>query len=272
MKRRAQLLLAASIASPLLSLCGVANAETRLSFTTGLDYSTGDYGQPVDTTVIAAPLSMRVDHGRWSFRVSAPFLSIEGPADVADTAGEGGGDGADGGGAIMRTGTETGIGDTSVALTRSFTRIDGKNAYFDVTTRVRFPTGDERKGLGVGATDYTLNGELGTSWTTGGVYFSAGRRFLGDRAGLVDRQDGWQSSLGGWVRTSEKTRVGGYFSWRDSSFENGEDPSEIGAYLSYRMSDRLRLSLNGNAGLSEASPNFGAGLRVTWRPDLTSNR
>ncbi len=265
---RRRLGLATIVAAQFVLLAQVASAETRLSFSSGVDYSSGDYGDTTDTEVVSVPLSARLATDNWSFRVSIPYLSITGPADVADTV-DGGGDGGDGTGAdgtIARTGTERGFGDTTISATRSFRRLGGRdsNAYFDLTGRLRVSTGDESKGLGVGTTDYILNGELGTSGDAGGGYFSAGYRSLGDRKG-VNRQDGWQAGVGGWLRAGDKTRVGAFYSWRDASIEGNQDPSELGAYVTYRMSDALRVSVNAGAGLSEASPDYSAGVRFTWR-------
>lgn len=263
--------LAALLAAPAVVFAGAAQAETRVSFASGVDYSSGDYGDVTDTEVVSVPLSGRLTSGDWSFRVSIPYLSITGPADVADVI-EGGGDGGDGTGSegtIVRTGTESGFGDTSLSLTRRFRDIGGSesNLYVDVTGRMRLPTGDEETGLGVGATDYALSGEIGNSWDAGGAYVSAGRRFLGERDTGSDRQDGWQARVGGWLRAGEKTRYGAYYSWREASIEGNEDPSEVGANLSHRMSEALRVSVNASAGLSDASPDYSAGVSFTWRTE-----
>ena len=262
--------LAAIAAAHFILLAQVAKAETRVSFSSGVDYSSGDYGETADTEVVSIPLAARLTTGNWSFRLSVPYLYITGPADVADTLDGGGdvGDGAGADGTIARTGTERGFGDTSLSATRSFRHLGGRgsNAYFDLTGRVRVSTGDESKGLGVGTTDYILNGELGNSGDAGGGYVSAGYRSLGDRKG-VNRQDGWQTSAGGWLRAGDKTRIGAFYSWRDASLDGNDDPSELGAYVSYRMSDALRVSVNAAAGLSEASPDYSAGVRFTWRSD-----
>lgn len=256
--------LAAGVAAAAVGIAP-ASAETRVSFASGISYSSGDYGETVDTEVTSAPFSARVTMDDWSFRASVAYLSITGPADVADTT-DGGGDG--GAGTIVRTGTERGLGDTTLAVTRSFRRLGGSRAYFDLSGRVRLPTGDEETGLGVGATDYTLNGELGNSGSAGGGYVSAGRRFLGDRGGATtERQDGWQASAGGWLRAGESTRVGGYYWWRQASLDGGEEPSGVGAYVSYKLSDDLRLSVTGGAGLNEATADYNAGVRLTWRSD-----
>src|SRR5262249_18366484 len=137
----------------------------------------------------------------------------------------------------------------------------------DVTGRVRFATGDEDKGLGVGATDYALAGELGRFRNGTGVYLNVARRFLGDRAGF-DRVDGWLVIAGGSIRTSEKWSFGGSYYWRESSFDGGEEPSELSAYVTYRVSDEFRITLNGGGGLSDASPDASVGLRFNWRPEL----
>ena len=236
-----------------------AGAETLVSFSGGLDYSSGAYGGSADTEMLAAPLSARVSANDWALRVSIPYVSITGPADVSD-------EGGSGGGATARIGTESGFGDTTLTLSRSFRHLWGSDFYFDAAGRVKLPSGDEARGLGVGATDYGLTGLLGVNADSVSAYFSAGRRFLGDRGGL-DRQDGWQAAVGASLGMGEKTRLGASYSWRDASLEGGADPSEIGAFVSYRMSDALRVSLNVGGGLSDASADYRLGARVTWRPD-----
>src|SRR5262249_9592797 len=151
-----------------ISCYGVAAAETRVSVAAGVEYSTGDYGEPADTEVTAAPLSVRFTTGDWAFRAAVSYLSITGPADFA-TVTEGGGTSS-----VARMGTEEGFGDTTLPVTRSLYPFENHDHYLDLTGRVRLPTGDEDKGLGVGATDYIAAAELGTSNKKGGAYVSAG--------------------------------------------------------------------------------------------------
>jgi hypothetical protein len=256
-----------------LALATTAHAETRVTFSSGVEYSSGDYGDIVDTEVVSVPMSARVNVGDWAVRISAPYLSITGPADVADTT-DTGGDGGDGSGAegtIMRTGTERGLGDTSLSVSRAFRNLGRSNGYLELMGRVKLPTGDEDKGLGVGTVDYLLNGEFGTSEYAGGVSVSAGYRFLGDR-GDLNRQNGWQASVGGWLRAGQHARVGVHYSWREASTDSQEDPAEIGGYLSFRLSESLRVSLNASGGLSDSSPDYSTGLRFTWRSEPLGGR
>ncbi len=143
---------------------------------------------------------------QWVFRASTSYLQIDGPADVADVD-AGAGDGTRGQGEAaatpVRSGTERGIGDTNLSLSRTFRHVGGSDAYIETTARVRLPTGDEDAGLGVGATDYQLAGEVGVNKRGGGGSIEVARRFLGDRAG-VEREDGWQVSGNTWIRTGER--------------------------------------------------------------------
>lgn len=258
MRLRDQVLLASLV---LTATVGVAQAETTYSIASGVDYSSGDYGGTTDTEVISVPVSLRVRHDDWTFRVSTYYLEISGPADVADLD-----DGAGGSsGVTTRTGTERGLGDTNVSVARTFRRLGGSDYYFETTARVRLPTGDEDRGLGVGTTDYSLAGEVGVNKRGGGASLELTRRFLGDRTG-VDRQDGWQVGGAAWLRPSTNTTFGAFGSWREASVEGNDDPAQVGAYVSQRLSPNLRVSLNAAGGLSDASADYTTGVRLTWRP------
>jgi hypothetical protein len=250
----------AVLAAVLIAIPGAAHADTRFSFTTGVEYSSGDYGGTEDTEIISVPLIGRLTAGDWEFRASIPYRSITGPADVAD-------DGGDDGGGVARTDTESGFGDTTLEVTYRFDDALGEDTYFDTSGRVRLPTGDEDKGLGNGATDYALIGELGYNGDSNGAYVSAGRRFLGDADDGDEREDGWQAAVGGWVGVGERSRIGASYTWRESSSGDGDAPSEAGAYYSHTLSDQLRVSVSAAAGLSDASPDYRAGVRFTWRSE-----
>lgn len=257
---------AIALAAPVSAQTRVA--QTRVTLSTGVDYSSGDYGQAVDTEVISVPFTMRVANENWAFRATIPYLEITGPADVADVeeGGAGGSGGGQGGGAaVSRAGTERGLGDVTISLTRSFRRLGGSHMYFDTTARVRLPTGDEDKGLGVGARDYSLGGEIGRSAPEGGAYFNLARRFLGDRTGAAPRDDGWQAGAGAWRHLSERMTIGASAYWREASRPQLDDPAEIGVNASYRVSTAWRVSAHVGGGLSDASPGISSGVRLTWR-------
>lgn len=268
--------------STLSAVCmtGAAQADTRLQLSTGVSYSSGDFGGAAETDVIVVPFTAKLTVGDWAFRGSLPYVYVDGPADVAVVLDDnGGGRGSSGSGSgrdhpeddgsiatTARTGSVSGIGDLALSATYSFNEIGGSAVYVDATGRVRVPTGDEGKGLGGGATDYGLAAEVGSEMTWGGVYVSGGRRFLGDN-GALSREDGWQAGAGMWLDAGDRTELGAGVDWREASFAGGEDPSEVSSYVTFRATDSWRVGLNASAGLNDASPDFGVGLTLTWRGD-----
>lgn len=254
------------VAASFLTMAGTAQAEVRLSFSTGVDYSSGEYGGEETTEVISAPFGVRLTVDDWTFRASSSYLHITGPADVSED-----GETSEGSGVVVREGTEKGLGDTTVSIERAFRRIGGTNAYVEVSARARLPTGDEERGLGVGAVDYGLVSEVGFSSSDGGVYVSAGYRFLGQRDDGPERQDGMQAGIGAWLPVGNRVRVGAFGNWREASVDGHDDPATAGAYVSFRMTERLRVTFTGSGGLSDSSPDYMAGVRFNWLPGALNN-
>jgi hypothetical protein len=59
-------------------------AADRLSLAAGAEYSVGDYGDPEDTTVWYEYVSARYSMSPLAFKMTVPFLQIDGPATVTD--------------------------------------------------------------------------------------------------------------------------------------------------------------------------------------------
>lgn len=249
-----------------------ARADTNLRFATGVDYSTGSYGSPQSTDVVVVPVVAKLYTGNWTFRASTSWLSVDGPADIGTIDEDGGGvDPGTVGAPGNNRKARSGLGDSYVAAKYSFNKLGGGPAYLDLQGKVRLPTGDEDKGLGVGATDYMVDAEIGADWRTKGVYFDLGRRFLGDTSTLV-RQNGWSYSTGAWAKFDRNTELGLWYYTRDPSVAGFGRPREVGAYVSRRVGSGWRVEVSLYEGLSEASPDFGSALTLTWRPDWGHRR
>ena len=295
--KASQSLLAGAVVA-VLAQFNTAYADTRVQASSGLQYSDGEYGETTSTSALVVPFSVRATFGAWSIRASVPYVMVDGPADVSEIIddssgrgtssgsgssgsgsgsgtsgrdGSGSGSGGSGGGddddpvdPVTADRSESGIGDASIALTYSLDSIGDSPAYVDFTGRVRLPTGSEEDGLGVGATDYVALSEIGWDGDAGGAFVSAGRRFLG-AVDDIERVDGWQASVGGWINVSDSAVVGAYYDWRNSSVRDGEDPSSVEAYVSWRLNDAWKVEVNGGVGLSDASADYTAGLTLIWR-------
>lgn len=248
-----------------------AHAAPDVRFTTGVDYTSGGYGQARSTDVVLFPLSAKLYAGKWTFRASTSYLDVRGPANIGTVDEEGGGDTGSVGTPGHNKGARRGFGDSYLAAKYSFERLGGGPAYIDVQGKVRIPTGDHENGLGVGATDFTADAEFGADWKTKGLYVDVGRRFLGDSSTLV-RQDGWAYSAGGWAAFDKKTEVGVWYFTRDPSIRGLERPREMGAYISRRIKGGWRAEVSLSQGLSPASPDVGAGFTISYRPDWRRRR
>lgn len=261
------------IAAPL------AQAETSVQFGTGFEYSSGEYGDTEETTIYEVPFSVRVKSGNWSFRARVPVASVEGPGGVVpgdDNGGDrvdnsgsgssgGGGDDDDdlgGGGNVAGLSDEIGLADITLSGTYTFDLSD--KTYLDVTTKVSLPTGDEAKDLGTGEIDVSVNAELGADTDFGGVYLQGGYK---QRGGAL-REDGAQAVAGAYARLTDGVLFGADVSWAEASRLGADDFSSATAYTSFRLTESLRLSLFAETGLTDASPDFGAGIGLTWKTNF----
>lgn len=250
-----------------LAMAGSASAEVRLSFIAGVDYSSGKYGTEDTTTeVISVPIGARLTMNDWTVRVSSAYLTVNGPADISEDPEAG-----EATGVTARVGANRGMGDTTISLERAFRRIGGSNAYVEATVKARLPSGDENMGLGVGVVDYGVGAEAGIASDEGGVYVSAGYRFLGERDNVPERRDGMQAGVGAWMPIGNRTRIGAFGNWRETTIETNDDPAQAGGFVSYRMSERLRVTFTATGGLSDASPEYTAGIRFNWLPGGLNN-
>ena len=275
-----------------------AHAESQLTLSTGAQYSDGNYGETASTNALVVPFSARATFGSWSVQASVPFVTVRGPANLGelldDSGGRGsdsgsggsgsessspgsddGGGGDDGGAPVPPVFPDdrsvSGVGDASLAATWSLDAPGGSPIYLDLTGRVRFPSGSERDGLGVGATDYFALTEIGYAARRGGVFVSGGRRFLGDTS-TVQRIDGWQAGAGAWVAAGPHVTVGINYDWRDAPVAGGTAPRFIESYLAWRLNDVWKIEINGGVGLSDASADVAAGISVSWRRASGSRR
>ena len=280
----------------LFTLHSIAYADTKVQLSAGADYSSGNFGATTKTSVLLAPLAAKFSTGNWTLRVSAPYVSISGPSNITVIIEDNGGgsnsgsesgsgkessgsssssssSGSDDGGSVgggtttstvVKNRTVSGLGDTSLSATYSFNSIAETPIYVDVIGRVRLPTGDEVKGTGTGATDYTAQTEVGVDANAGGMYLTGARRFLGSTK-LVQRVSGWQAGAGAWLNLGETVVLGTYYDWRQASTLGAADPSEVGAYLTLKLTHTWKVELNAGKSLNRTGADYNAGVMFIWR-------
>ena len=276
MKFRTSLSLVALASASIVAGAGAASAQT-VQIGGGAEYSTGTYGGTDETSIYEVPITFRVRAGDWSFRARVPFASIEGPGGVVpggpddnggDRSGPGGGDDEDDDpiendlGEVIGGVNSSGLADISLSATWS--QSIGDDNYLDLTGRVTLPTGDVAKDLGTGETDFTMLAEFAHDFDGAGIYAFGGYKFRGG----ATREDGAQFGAGGYFRPLDGVVAGVDAGWSESSINGLDQSADLTAYSSFTLSPDWRISLYALTGLTDNAPDFGAGLRLTWRADF----
>ncbi len=103
---------AAALATLAVLAAAPAQAADSLSFSTGADYASGKYGGTTRTEVLVVPVSARLRWNDWSVRVTVPYITVRGPADVTVIVDDNGGSGGSSGGSSS-SGSGRGSDDTT---------------------------------------------------------------------------------------------------------------------------------------------------------------
>ncbi|GAB3726261.1 transporter [Luteimonas pelagia] len=250
-----------------LLLAGGARAD-GVTLGIGTDYSTGDYGGDTTTEIWSVPLSARVDTGDWTFKATLPWLRVSGDPNVLPGVGlvdnlnpRGRGRGGllgppPGGGTEQASGTASGVGDLALAAT--YTLPTRGALGIDLTANAKIATADEDKGLGTGANDYGVAIDLyrasgDTTWFGGAGYTQLGDSDYIDVEAVASANAGFSHKVG-------QGSAGLVYDWKQAASSSFDDRSEVMAFYGMPAGEAGRFQVYALRGLSEGSPDWGAGL------------
>lgn len=247
---------------------GAAHASDGFSVGVGVDHSSGDYGTDIDTKILSVPLSAKYVTGDWSFKASLPWMRVEGDANVvpglgavpnANPRGRGRGNGGGGGSDAPASGTTSGLGDLRLSATYAVP-MQG-NWGVDLTGNVKVATADEDKGLGTGANDYGVAIDVFRSLGDTTAFGGLGYTRLGD-SDFIDVDSVIGGNLGVSHRAGEGS-IGLMYDYRQPVSEDADDRSEVTGFYSVPTSERSKLQVYATKGLTDGSPDWGAGVSLT---------
>ncbi len=261
----------AILAAALLLAVSAAHAEDGLALGIGADYSSGDYGTTTTTEIWSVPLSARYTSGDWTWKASLPWVRVSGDAGVLPGLGnvgnvnpKGRGRGHGGGSEIVPiagdSGSATGLGDLRLSGTYSFPSTGATGV--DLTANVKVATADEDKGLGTGATDYGLALDLYRDFNGTTLFGGAGYTVLGD-SDFIDTDSVWNANIGV-SRAVGNGSLGVMYDWRAAATTTADDRSEVTGFYSINSSDSAKWQFYATKGLSDGSPEWGAGVSLTY--------
>ena len=248
-------------------------------------YSRGDYGTKVTTSVFYLPLAVKRLFSFGELSVTVPFVSITTDGSVTFVGGDrSGGGGSNSGSGSSNSGsgssgqsedddtttttkkkTESGLGD--VTLAGRYYLLDEQDwiPSVNLTGRVKLPTADEDKGLGTGEFDGGFGGELAKSLTRDlMVYLDGGYTFLGDPKGRNFRNQ-WNYDVGLGYYLTDNLRASIFYEEYRAVIAGIPNPRDVYADLNYRITNAIRMTIGGFAGLSESAADYGFSGSLRFR-------
>lgn len=238
---------------------GVWAAEPQFSSELGLEYETGDYGTGETTTTWTAPLTLKYyPNKKLDFELYVPFIRTSNTTTVI----AGGMHGRGGTQRIVRSSeSQMGLGDVSLTTGYNLIPESADTMLVRPLLYFKFPTGDEDKGLGTGELD--LGGGLALSKWLGDWLPYAELLYIvpGDSENL-DLQDYWSYTLSLGFAATDRLRPEVALVGATSAFKDGDDVRSLEFALKYWPLTKVRVGGYLTIGLTDASPDFGAGASI----------
>lgn len=247
--------------TPLL-LGNVAMAE-GYTFTSGAEYTSGDYDTGIDTSTWYIPFTVGYAADTYAWSVTVPFVRIDGSSLVTGVSsstvhGPGG----------MKTQTtstttnvdrvDSGLGDITLSASLQLQKETPAKPWLAVTGKIKLGTADEDKFLGTGETDYAVQLEAAKGPIDGFI----GYNFLGDTE-TVDYDNILYGAGAVTIPLQQQWRVRTELYLEQSPLSGIDPVSELTVSLAKPFPQDRSLNLYAIKGLSDSSPDWGLGLLVS---------
>lgn len=241
-----------------LGVSGLAEAESQVSVTTGLDYSTGRYGTANTTEIWYLPVIGKLETGDWQFKLVVPYLRMRSPSGGVIV-------GYDGNGTPIRSGagapvTASGLGD--VVASATYALVSSPRFMLDVTTKFKVGTASREKGLGTGENDLGLVLDAYLPMGALTPFISVGYKKPGDPPGQNIR-DTRQAEIGLAYKFSPSWSGGVMYDWRSASSSAGSAQRDMSVYGVYKLTPTWKLQAYASHGFTDASADWGGGMMLT---------
>ena len=260
-----------------LALLLAAYGDCAGDFTAGIsaDHSSGKYGSDIATGISSLSLNGAWMQGNWTARVNVPWLRVSGDPNVIP--GLGGvpnenplgrgrlpiiGELPGGGEDAPERGSAEGLGDVTASLAYSVPT--GRPLGIDVGVNAKFATADADKGLGTGANDYGVSVDLYRDFDGTMLFGGVGRTRLGDTEYIdVDDVTGANLGLSHALGAARRARIGAMVNWRSAAASERDDRRDATVFYTLPTRGSGRFQFYASRGLSDASPDWGAGVAIS---------
>jgi len=235
--------------------------DWQLTGTFGVNYSSGNYGTPVNTNVLLGLPTLSLGTGNFKFSASIPYMRIDGRGLVVFD--------ASGNPIVINRRTtlppalRTGWGD--VNFSASYTIPPAVLDDFEVrlTGVTKVPTGSARKRLSTGEYDFGASVDISRQFGIWGPFVTVGYLNLGQPAGFTLYNTTSVSAGTSLVLSDNLVAVASY------DYDSADSPlvpagHELSGSLSWMRDDHITLMGYGTVGLSAGSPDLGVGFLISY--------
>lgn len=239
-----------------LSSASAQDSWSEFRLAGGAEFTSGSYGASEDTDIFYVPVTASYETENFRFAGTVSYLQIEGPGGVIG--GEGGVVIGPGTGAVT---SESGMGDTILSATYNLYPESADLPFFEITAKVKLPTGDDEKGLGTGEMDYSIQADVFQAFGNVTPFATIGYKMRGDPEGF-DLEDTIFASAGASIKVSDNFSFGGVYDYREAATAAAEEVSEVSPFTAVKLSESVVLQVYGVFGLSDGSPDAGGGFQL----------
>jgi hypothetical protein len=233
--------------------------------------SDGRYGTELDTRLAYTTLGIRRTFGRGDLTVVASFLDVASDGSVLVFQGQvqpaRRGDRRPPPAPVLQKETTQASGPGDVAILGRYFLHEDRGGWptVDATARVELPTGDEGRGLGLGAPTLELGFEVSKGFGRSLVGLADASFTLVREPEGVDVRNTWEISVGlGWYPTEPLLLTLAYEEWRPVTPAAPLGRDLLGT-ASLKAGRSLRLFASAQFPLSEEAPDFGLGAGIGVR-------
>jgi hypothetical protein len=240
-------------------------AHADYIFTTGAEYTRGDYGTGIETSSWYVPFTLGYSVEEYAWSVTVPYVSVTGSPVVS------GGGSASMSGRGSRTHTsqsvtsdtersDAGLGDVLFSASYRLQQQTRERPGVALTGKVQLGTADEDKNLGTGENDYAVQLEIAKGAVDGYI----GYLMPGDTS-VVNFNDIYYGAIAYSVAMSQAWDVRTEY-YTEQEMDSGAEPVREGSVaFSTPLSSKRSLKLYLIKGFSNSSPDWVAGVMVSTR-------
>jgi hypothetical protein len=253
-----------AVAAAVISISG--QVQAGYNFTTGAEYTEGDYGTDITTSTWYVPFTLGYSGEDYALSITVPFISVSGSAEVTGVSSSSfsGKGGMKGGGSSTNTTTtstetrtDSGLGDVILKGSYQLLAETQDRPLLGVTGKVKFGTASKHDNLGTGETDYSLQLDMAKGPLDGFI----GYMWLGDTSSM-NYDDIAFGAIAYTLPLNSKWRMRAEY-YAEQAATSGDDPvQELNVGFLRPLSEKQNLKLYLIKGFSDSSPDWGAGVML----------